>query len=402
MLLATIVAAITTVLTLAGFGYYLLALWSARAFGHAMRHPLPVVEAPVSILKPVKGLDPEMYASFASHCRQEFNADYELIFGVSSLDDPAVAAVEELKAEFPQRSISLVECPEVLGTNGKVSNLVQMVRAARYDVLLINDSDILVSPLYLRRIVSAFQPEVQRARPIGLVTALYRGQAHGASGATTGSSSAMTIGSKMEALGIATDFMAGVLTARKLEGGIRFGLGSTLAFSREALEKIGGLLPLVDYLADDYESGARVYAAGYDVALSTEVVETYVPAYTFTQFLAHQIRWSRSTRDSRKWGYTGLLFTFGLPWACLNMLASGFSLPSLALFVLTLVARVALALAVGVGIVGDGQVLRDIWLLLPRDLVALAIWVWSFAGDTVVWRGHRFSLKDGKLRRVVV
>ena len=145
---------------------------------------------------------------------------------------------------------------------------------------------------------------------------------------------------------------------------------------------------------------ARVYAAGYDVALSTEVVETFVPAYTFPQFLAHQIRWSRSTRDSRKWGYTGLLFTFGLPWACLNVIANGFSLPSMALFVLTLVARVALALAVGVGIVGDGQVLRDIWLLLPRDLVALGIWVWSFAGDTVVWRGHRFSLKDGKLTRV--
>ena len=390
MLLATTVAAITTILTLAGFGYYLLALWSARAFGHAMRHPLPSAEAPVSILKPVKGLDPEMYASFASHCRQEFGAEYELIFGVSSLSDPAVAAVEQLRVEFPERRISLVECPEVLGTNGKVSNLVQMARVARYDTILINDSDILVSPLYLRRIVSAFQPAATRTRPIGLVTALYRGQAHGASGATTGS--------KMEALGIATDFMAGVLTARKLEGGIRFGLGSTLAFSREALEKIGGLLPLVDYLADDYESGARVYAAGYDVALSTEVVETYVPAYTFPQFLAHQIRWSRSTRDSRKWGYTGMLFTFGLPWACLNMLASGFSLPSVALFVLTLVARVALALAVGVGIVGDGQVLRDIWLLLPRDLVALAIWVWSFAGDTVVWRGHRFALKDGKLR----
>jgi ceramide glucosyltransferase len=386
MLLATTVAAITTILTVAGFFYYLLALWSARAFGHAARHPLPVFEAPVSILKPVKGLDPEMYASFASHCRQEYGAEYELIFGVSSLSDPAVLAVEQLQREFPERLISLVECPEVLGTNGKVSNLVQMVRAARFDTILINDSDILVSPLYLRRIVSAFQRDARRARPIGLVTALYRGRAH------------KTLGSKMEALGIATDFVSGVLTARKLEGGIRFGLGSTLAFSREALEKIGGLLPLVDYLADDYESGARVYAAGYDVALSTEVVETYVPAYTFPQFLAHQIRWSRSTRDSRKWGYTGMLFTFGLPWACLNMLANGFSLPSIALFVLTLVARVALALAVGVGIVGDGQVLRDIWLLLPRDLVALAIWVWSFAGDTVVWRGHRFSLKDGKLQ----
>ena len=390
MLLATIVAAITTVLTLAGFGYYLLALLSARAFGHAARRSLPAFEAPVSILKPVKGLDPEMYASFASHCRQEYGAEYELIFGVSSLHDPAVAAVQRLKLEFPERSISLVECPEVLGTNGKVSNLVQMARHARYDYLLINDSDILVSPRYLSSIISAFQPMARRARPIGLVTALYRGKTHA------------TVGSKMEALGIATDFMAGVLTARKLEGGIRFGLGSTLAFSREALEKIGGLLPLVDYLADDYELGARVYAAGYDVTLSTEVVETYVPGYTFSQFLAHQIRWSRSTRDSRKWGYTGLVFTFGLPWACLNVVASGFSLPSIALFVLTLVARVALALAVGVGIVGDGQVLRDIWLLLPRDLVALAIWVWSFAGDTVVWRGHRFSLKDGKLNRVVV
>ncbi len=395
-MLATIVAAATTILTLAGFGYYLLALWSARAFGRAARHPLPVFEAPVSLLKPVKGLDPEMYASFASHCRQDYGADYELIFGVTSMGDPAVAAVEQLQREFPERSIRLVECPEMLGTNGKVSNLVQMLRAARYDYLLINDSDILVSPRYLRNIVSAFQPGLGRKRAVGLVTAPYRGKAHG----TSGSASSGTLGSKMEALGIATDFIAGVLTARKLEGGIRFGLGSTLAFSREALDKIGGLLPLVDYLADDYECGARVYAAGYDVALSTEVVETFVPAYTFPQFLAHQIRWSRSTRDSRKWGYTGLLFTFGLPWACLNVIANGFSLPSMALFVLTLVARVALALAVGVGIVGDGQVLRDIWLLLPRDLVALGIWVWSFAGDTVVWRGHRFSLKDGKLTRV--
>jgi ceramide glucosyltransferase len=140
-----------------------------------------------------------------------------------------------------------------------------------------------------------------------------------------------------------------------------------------------------------------VYAAGYDVALATEVVETYVPAYDFSGFLAHQIRWSRSTRDSRKWGYMGLLFTFGLPWACLNLLATGVSLPAIALFFLTLSARIALALAVGVGILGDTQVLRDLWLLLPRDLVALGVWVWSFAGDTVVWRGQRFLLRNGKL-----
>jgi ceramide glucosyltransferase len=394
-MLAIAVAAATTLLAIAGFGYYLLALLSARSFGRASRLALPSYEPTVSILKPVKGLDPEMYASFASHCLQQYGADYELIFGVSSLSDPAVEAVELLRQEFPEQTIRLVECPETLGTNGKVSNLVQMLPHAQYDTIVINDSDILVSPWYLRRVTAAFQAPDRKQKPgrkgrVGMVTAPYRGRAHG------------TLGSKMEALGISTDFMAGVLTARMLEGGIRFGLGATLAVSREALEAIGGLLPLVDYLADDYESGARVYAAGYDVALSSEVVETFLPAYRFAQFLAHQIRWSRSTRESRKWGYAGLVFTFGLPWAFLNMVAWGFSLPSIALFVLVLVARTALALSVGVGIVGDGQVLRDWWLLLPRDLVALGVWAWSSAGDTVVWRGQRFVLKDGKLTRAAV
>lgn len=394
-MLATLVAAVTTLLTIAGFFFYLLALLSARSFGRASRRVLPAYAPPVSILKPVKGLDPETYASFASHCRQQYGAEYELIFGVSSLDDAAVAAIERLKMDFPEQRIVLVACPEVLGTNGKVSNLAQMLPHAQFDHIVINDSDIMVAQHYLQRTMAAFQcvnrkQKAGRKGKVGLVTAPYRGKSHG------------TVGSKMEALGISTDFMAGVLTARMLEGGIRFGLGSTLAFLREALDAIGGLRPLVDYLADDYECGARVYAAGYDVALSTEVVETYVPAYPFQDFLAHQMRWSRSTRDSRKWDYAGVVFTFGLPWAFLNLIASGFSVPSVALFVLTLVARTALALSVGVGIIGDVQVLRDMWLLLPRDLVALGIWAWSFAGDTVVWRGHRFTLKDGKLSRAPV
>jgi ceramide glucosyltransferase len=398
-MLSTGVAAATTLLALAGFGYYLVALFSARAFAHASRQALPDSFPAVSILKPVKGLDPEMYASFASHCIQQYDAPYELIFGVSSMDDPAVEAVEQLRQEFPTHEIRLVECPETLGTNGKISNLVQMLPYARYDCLVINDSDILVSPLYLQQVAAAFHASDKkpgRKGEVGLVTVPYRGRAHAIDGLRC------TLGSKMEALGISTDFMAGVLTSRLLERGIRFGLGSTLAFSRDALDEIGGLLPLVDYLADDYQCGARVHAAGYEVALSTEVVETFVPAYSFSQFLAHQIRWSRSTRDSRRWGYAGLVFTFGLPWAFLNLIAWGFSLPSIALFILVLAARTALALSVGVGILGDGQVLRDWWLLLPRDLIALGLWAWSFAGDTVVWRGQRFALKDGKLSRIAV
>jgi ceramide glucosyltransferase len=387
-MLPIFVSSITTVLCLAGMGYYLLALWSARAFQHQLRRPLPDFEPGVSILKPVKGLDPEMYAAFASHCLQEYDGPYEILFGVSNMADPAVEAIEKLKAEFPERTIRLVLCPQLLGTNGKVSNLVQMLSSVQYDHILINDSDIKVSRQYLRRIMGCFHLPKRRDGRVGLVTALYRGQAHN------------TIGSRMEALGIATDFIAGVLTARQLEGGIRFGLGSTLAVSREALNAIGGLEPLVDYLADDYELGARIWRSGFEVVLSGEVVETFLPPYRFGQFLDHQIRWFRSTRFSRKLGYTGLVFTYGLPWAIFNLISSGASLSSVALMSLTLLARVALALAVGVGVLGDRQVIRDLWLLPARDVVALGTWIWSFAGNTVAWRGQHFSLKDGKMSRL--
>jgi ceramide glucosyltransferase len=386
--IAGLTASFTTILTFIGLGYYLLALWSARSFHRQSLRPMPDFHPGVSILKPVKGLDPGMYASFESHCLQQYQGSYEILFGVRSLDDPAVAAIERLQAEFPERTIRLVLCPELLGANGKVSNLVQMLDHAAYDYVLINDSDIKVSPDYLRRVMGWFQLPKRKGGRVGMVTSAYRGKAHG------------SIGSRMEALGIATDFMAGVLTARQIEGGIHFGLGATLAVSREALESIGGLEPLVDYLADDYELGARVSRKGFEVILSPEVAETFVPAYRFPQFLAHQIRWGRSTRDSRRLGYTGMVFTYGLPWALCNLVASGASLSSVALLSVSLLARVALALAVGVGIVGDLQVLRDFWLLPARDVVALGIWVWSYAGNTVAWRGQRFALKNGKLSRL--
>ena len=181
------------------------------------------------------------------------------------------------------------------------------------------------------------------------------------------------------------------------KGGIRFGLGSTLAVSRAALIAAGGLEPLVDYLADDYELGARIARAGYKVELCAEVVETTVPAYTFTGFRDHQLRWARSTRDSRRWGYMGLGITYCVPWAVLNCVASGFALWSFSLLSLVLLARVSVAMTVGVGILRDEQVLRDIWLLPLRDFFGLFFWAWSFAADTVVWRGERFSLRNGRL-----
>jgi ceramide glucosyltransferase len=366
------------------------ALWSARSFMR-QRSASQDFAPDVSILKPLKGFDPGMYEAFASHCRQNYAGEYELLFGVSSMDDPAVAAVDRLHDEFPEHRIRLFLCPEKLGLNGKVSTVAQLSDHARHDYLIVNDSDIHVSPRYLSRIMRGFaaphEHVARRDKPAGMVTAPYRGIAH------------RTIGSKMEALGIATDFFPGVLTALKMDGEIRFGLGSTLAVSREALAAAGGFEALVDSLADDYELGFRIAKAGLAVVLSREVVATSIPPYNLSGFFAHQLRWARSVRDSRKAGYLGLIFTFGLPWAIFNFVASGFSLPSLALLSLTVAARITVALAIGMGILNDGQVLRDLWLLPLRDFCGLWIWMWSFASNTVMWRGETFRLENGSLRK---
>ncbi|WP_263350634.1 bacteriohopanetetrol glucosamine biosynthesis glycosyltransferase HpnI [Acidicapsa acidisoli] len=383
---------LTTVLVAASMVYSLLALVAALSFRQYARQyrKLPGFSPSVSILKPVKGFDAGMYEAFRSHCLQDYAGDYELIFGAGSESDPAVEAVHRLIAEFPKRRIRLVICPERLGTNGKVSNLIQMLAdsqdGARHAFLLINDSDIRVSPKYLERVMRQFAAPAKK--PVGMVTALYRGKAH-----------SWTLGSVLEALGIATDFQAGVLTARVVEGGIHFGLGSTLAVRREALVAAGGLEALVDQLGDDYEMGARIAAAGYSIRLATEVVETSVPAYSLGGFLSHQLRWARTVRDSRRWGYTGLIFTHLLPLAAANVLASGASLLSILLLGLAFFLRLGVAMQVGAGVLGDRQVLANLWLLPLRDAVGFAVWVWSFAGNTIVWRGERFLLKGGRLEK---
>jgi ceramide glucosyltransferase len=380
---------LTTILAVAGMGYFLAALIAARIFLSARRKPLPAFAPGVTILKSLKGLDPGMIDAFRSHCRQSYTGEYELLFGVASLSDPATAAVQQLQAEFPTLSIKLIECPQRLGTNGKVSTLIQLVPHARHNFLLINDSDITVSPRYLERIMACFAPEAdsagKNAQQVGLVTALYRGRAH------------HTLASQLEALGIATDFQSGVLLSKWIEGGLHYGLGSTLALRREALEKIGGLTPMVDHLADDYELGERISAAGYRVALSAEVVETNIAAYGIRGFLDHQLRWARTVRDARPWGYAGLIFTHGLGWALLNLLASGASLLSLWLLGLSFCLRLVLAMTVGAEVLSDRQVLPSLWLLPLRDLVAMGVWIAGFAGNTIVWRGERFLLKNGRL-----
>lgn len=367
--------------------YYLLCLWSAAAFhrrSKADRSVRPTQTLlPISILKPLKGTDPDICESFRSHCLQDY-PEYEIIFGVSDPDDPAVASVEQLQREFPDRAIRLVVCPAKLGANVKVSNLEQMLSAARYEYLIVNDSDICVERDYLRRVIAPLSDE-----HIGMVTCLYRGVA------------APTFGSRLEALGISTDFCPGVLVARQLEGGLRFGLGSTLAFRRTDLGRSGGFRSIVDFLADDYELGRRIAALGLRVVLSDVVVETRLPAYGLRAFLAHQLRWARGVRDSRAGGYTGLIATYGLMWALLGVIASRAAPWSWAVLAAITTLRLAVAIVVGKFVLQDTRLLKNLWLLPTRDLTAVAIWIASFAGHTVTWRGDRFTLKNGRLIRIV-
>jgi ceramide glucosyltransferase len=367
---------------LAGSGYYLLCLWGAWRFLHTSEPPPDSFSPPVSILKPLRGWDRELYRSLRSHCLQEY-PEYEIVFGVGDPADPAVQAVEQLRGEFPSISIRLVVCPAKLGSNLKISNLIQMLPAARYQHLVINDSDILVPEDYLKKVIAPLTKE-----DVGLVTCLYRGIA------------ASSLGSKIEAVGIATDFSAGVLAAREIEKGIRFGLGSTLAFRRENLRAIGGFEALADYLADDYELGFRLANAGWRVHLSDLVVDTFLPAYTAREFFDHQLRWARSTRDSRRWGYLGIVFTFGLPWAMVGLALAHGAAWAWLLLAGVLAMRLTMALTVGLRVVRDSQVLRFLWVLPIRDLSAVLVWVASFFGHSITWRGDSFLLHKGKLSRV--
>ncbi len=371
-----------SVLTLCGIGFCFVAIWSARRFRKSMSdEQAPTAFAPaVSVLKPIKGADAESYDAFRSHCVQDYTNDYEIIFGVNDSADPAIPLVQKLIAEFPARNIRLVICSEIFGTNRKVSNLIHLLREAKHDYVIVNDGDIHVPAEYLTSVMSGFASPA-----VGMVTCLYRGRPGN------------TLASRLEALGISTDFAAGVLTARYMEGGLRFGLGSTLAMRRAVLEKTGGLEAVVDYLADDYQLGKRIADAGFKVELAGIVVQTSVPPYSFREFWRHQLRWARTMRISRPAGYRGLVLTYPLPWSILLVLIAPGVWWSWLLLIAASMARTATAYNVGWLTLRDRFLFRDLRLLPLRDVLALATWICSYAGNSVSWRGERFRLKGGRM-----
>jgi ceramide glucosyltransferase len=222
---------------------------------------------------------------------------------------------------------------------------------------------------------------------VGMVTCLYRGVP------------GRSIGSKLESLGIASDFIPGVLCAERLDSGIRFGLGSTLAFSRRSLDRIGGLPPLADFLADDYQLGHRMAEAGLRVELADCVVDHYLPEYSFSAFVQHQLRWARAIRTSRPGGYAGMIFTFVIPWSLLTVLFLPAATWPWLIFGAAVLLRYAVSFAMEARVL-RGRGFDDFWLLPFRDVIAAGIWIMCYMGRRVIWRGKRFDLINGKLREI--
>lgn len=376
-----IAAGVAGALALAGIGYLLAVLACVRRFLRRRSAVAGAFMPPVSILKPLKGTDPQMYECFRSHCVQDY-PEFEIIFGVNDEADPAVAEVERLKGEFPNITIRLVVCDEVLGTNRKVSNLVQLEKEARFEYMVVNDGDIRVSPDYLKQVTAPFADS-----KMGLVSTLYR--------AIPGRS----LASRLEALAINTEFAGGILIAIEIEHGMKFALGSTLAFTRESLQAIGGFAALVDHLADDYELGNRIASRGYETALAATIVETFLPDYSFSGMFHHQLRWARTIRDRRAAQYVGLGIVYALPWSLMAVVLSGGAIWAWYLLAGTLGARLLNAYVQASVLLSGRNVLGDLWLVPVRDCIALAIWVSSFFGSRIEWRGETFRLSKGKLYR---
>jgi len=321
----------------------------------------------VSILKPVRGLDYGFAQAIRSQAAQDYPAGFEILFGIADDSDPARPAIEELIREFPQTPIRLV-VSKTPAPNGKVGVLIDLAREARHQVLVVNDSDITVEPHYLRTVVAPLGN-----LSVGLVTCLYRAEVS-------------DWPARFEALGIATDFAPSTLVA-PLFGVSEFGLGSTLAFRRADLDRIGGFAAIADYIADDYQLGAKLHGLGLTNLISALVVTTRLSAGSWSNAWQHQLRWARTIRLTRSGGYTGLPITFATLWAAIAALAGLFPVAAGLLAV-----RLAMAITAGWFVLGSADVLRYCYLIPIRDLWGVAVWIAALFGNTVAWRDRRLKL----------
>jgi ceramide glucosyltransferase len=373
------VIALPLLLLVAGSLVYCVMTVVAAVRYRAVKPPELEAEIPISVLKPLAGVDDGLEQNLRSYFEQDYR-NFELLFAVRHASDPAVAVVEALRPQYPAVASRLVVSGEPPYPSAKVFSLDCMLAEARHDLLVMADSDIRVTPRMLAVIAAEFQDP-----RLGLSTCPYR--------AAPGPSAWSTL----EAVGLNTEFIGGVLVARMLEG-MKFALGPTVVVRRETLQAIGGFNAIKDYHAEDFVIGNLAAARGYGVILSSYVIEHRIGAESFRANMAHRLRWNRSTRRSRPWGYIGQVFTNPLPLALLLWAGAPQWWP---VAPIAAVLRAAAGWATAAHALGDRLTPR-LWFLVPvNDIVNFLVWLAGFFGSTILWRGRRYYIRpDGRIEPV--
>jgi ceramide glucosyltransferase len=376
-LLTSALVGLLVLLLVGSWVYCVLTVVAARRY-LAISPPALKTMPPISVLKPLCGQDDCLEENLRSFFTQDY-PEYEILFAVHALSDPAVAVVEKVRHEFPRGPrVHLVETGESAAPNAKAHSLGHLVARAQHSVLVMSDSDVQAPAALLRRIAAEFQNPV-----VGVVTCPYR--------AVPGKG----FWSRLEALGMNTQFLAGVLVAW-LVGEMDFALGPTLAARREVIEAIGGFDQLGDYLAEDFVIGNLAPRFGYRVVLSSCVIEHRIGSQPFKLNFQHRLRWARSTRRSRPAGYWGEIFTNPIPLAVLLWLAQPKLWPVVAV---TALFRTLAAWSTAEWVLHDPLTRRRWWLIPIQDVISLLVWIAGFFGSTIDWRGRRYKLlPDGRFQ----
>jgi ceramide glucosyltransferase len=368
--------------------YYLLSLYCIVKYFRGVRRT-PARDAsfapPVSILKPVRGVDCEAYENFASYCRLDY-PEYEMIFAVADRHDAVIPVIEKLQRDFPERQIRMVTGIDRLGQNSKINNLCRLVREAKYELLVMADSDVRVEPRYLREVAAPFADA-----PVGAVTSFYRCAGGG------------TLAADLDMLGMCADSVPSALLARKLEGNVRFAFGWTMATTKTRLAEIGGWESMVNHHSDDFELGNRIARRGYRVELMREPVWMVFPKESTREFLSHELRWAIGLRNVRPAAYLGMIFTHALPWTLLASLAAGlagWNALAVSYVAAYLILRMGVAWTAGVWGLRDTAIASKLWLLPLRDGVSAAVWMAGLFSNKITWRGLEYRVEQGLLAPV--
>jgi ceramide glucosyltransferase len=363
------------------FIYYSIALFSGWRFFRRRADPSSLVATytpPVSILKPVRGLDPDAYENFASFCRQDY-PEYEILYCVGDRSDPVLPVIEQVMRDFPDHQIRVLFGSGRKATNDKVAKLARLTKEAKYETLVINDSDVRAEPGYLRAIVGPLaDPKV------GAVTCFYA------------STDETTVVQKLQTVGMYSDFYPGIVVAWKLDG-VKFALGPTIATSRARLAEFGGYEKIENQPADDLLVGRLIAEHGHEVRLLPYTIQTVADFHSFSDLFLKRLRWIVVMRHMRPWGHFGLIFTLGLPWTLVAVALAPSSTVAGAFLAVYLGLRAAMTLQIATWGLKQPAPWQGIPLIPVWDAMALAVWLVSFTRSTIRWRNKDYYIRDGQL-----